>query len=160
MSVETHFTICQIRPTDLNLMDGMLTVFGQAFEEPDTYGDARPSKQYFEQLLGSDYFIALAALKDKIVVGGLAAYELRKFEQERSEIYVYDLAVAENCRRLGIATALLEELKDVARNRGAYGIFIQADYGDEPAVALYTKFGVREKVLNFDILIATGKSDA
>jgi hypothetical protein len=26
-----------------------------------------------------------------------------------------------------------------------------ADYGDDPAIALYTKLGVREEVLHFDI---------
>jgi len=41
----------------------------------------------------------------------LAAYELRKFEQERSEVYIYDLAVASAHRREGIATALIERLK-------------------------------------------------
>jgi hypothetical protein len=29
---------------------------------------------------------------------------------------------------------------------------VQADYGDDPAVALYTKLGVREDVMHFDIL--------
>jgi aminoglycoside 3-N-acetyltransferase I len=33
-------------------------------------------------------------------------------------------------------------------------IFVQADKGDAPAVALYTKLGIREDVLHFDI--ATG----
>lgn len=32
-------------------------------------------------------------------------------------------------------------------------IFVQADYGDDPAIALYTKVGVREDVLHFDILL-------
>jgi len=32
-------------------------------------------------------------------VGGLAAYELDKFEQDRREIYIYDLAVVESHRR-------------------------------------------------------------
>ena len=45
-------------------------------------------------MLGSDSFIALAASKGGEVVGGIAAYELKKFEQPRSEIYIYDLAVA------------------------------------------------------------------
>jgi aminoglycoside 3-N-acetyltransferase I len=45
-------------------------------------------------LLCSDHFIALAALQDDVVIGGVAAYELKKFERERSEIYIYDLAVA------------------------------------------------------------------
>lgn len=85
------------------------------------------------------------------MVGALAAYTLEKFEQERSEIYLYDLAVAESHRRRGIATGLIEELKRVARERGAWVVFVQADYGDDPAVALYTKLGLREDVMHFDI---------
>jgi len=42
-----------------------------------------------------DSFIAVAAMEGDAVIGGIAAYELRKFEQQRSEIYIYDLAVAE-----------------------------------------------------------------
>ncbi len=81
----------------------------------------------------------------------MTAYELQKFEQERSEIYIYDLAVAESHRRRGVATALIGALKRIAAERGAYVIFVQADLGDEPAIALYTKLGVREDVLHFDI---------
>jgi aminoglycoside 3-N-acetyltransferase I len=132
-------------------MGAMLTTFGEAFDEVDTYGKARPGPNYLQRLLGSDYFIALAALKAGEVVGGLAAYELLKFEQERSEIYIYDLAVSAPHRRQGIATALIAELGKVAKARGAYVIFVQADYGDEPAIALYTKLGTREDVLHFDI---------
>ena len=45
------------------------------------------------------------------------------------------------------------ELKRVASLRGAYVIFVQADIGDDPAIALYTKLGIREDVLHFDISI-------
>jgi aminoglycoside 3-N-acetyltransferase I len=87
------------------------------------------------------------------VVGGIAAYELKKFEQERSAIYIYDLAVAVGHRRQGIATALIAELQRIAAACGAYVIFVQADLGDAPAIALYTKLGTREDVLHFDIPI-------
>lgn len=60
----------------------LLTTFGEAFNDVDTYGANRPSASYLESLLDSDSFIALAALKQDTVVGGLAAYELMKFEQE------------------------------------------------------------------------------
>ena len=146
-------TIHALGPDDLPLMDSLLTVFGRAFEDPDTYGKARPSPDYLRGLLGSDHFLALAAVKDGEVVGGLAAYELRKFEQARSEIYIYDLAVAAAHRRQGIATALILELKRLAAARGAYVIFVQADLGDEPAIALYTRLGRREDVLHFDIAV-------
>lgn len=84
-------------------------------------------------------------------MGGITAYELPKFEQERSEIYIYDLAVAALHRRKGVATALINEMRKIASSRGAYVIFVQADHGDEPAIALYTKFGTGESVLSFDI---------
>jgi len=42
-------------------------------------------------------------------------------------------------------------LKIIAAKRGAYVIYVQADRGDAAAVALYTKLGVAEAVLHFDI---------
>ena len=93
----------------------------------------------------------LVAIVGGAVVGGLVAYELEKFEQPRSEIYIYDLAVDESWRRQGVATALIDELRRIARERGAWVIFVQGDYGDDPALALYDKLGTREEVLHFDI---------
>ena len=147
------YRVRQLTPDDLPLMEAMLTTFGEAFGEPETYGAARPRRAYLERLLASDTFIALAALKDGAVVGGIAAYELRKFEQERSEIYLYDLAVAAAHRRQGIATALIDGLREIAKARGAWVIFVQADHGDAPAIALYSKLGAREDVLHFDIAV-------
>ncbi|PZO39191.1 MAG: AAC(3)-I family aminoglycoside N-acetyltransferase [Pseudanabaena frigida] len=153
MSSSEPISIYQLSVNDLALMEELLTVFGEAFNEVDTYSSSRPSDAYLKKLLSSDYFIAIAALKNGSVVAGLAAYELQKFEQERSEIYIYDLAVAVSHRREGIATTLIRELKKIAVARAAYVIFVQADIGDDPAIALYTKLGVREDVLHFDIAI-------
>jgi aminoglycoside 3-N-acetyltransferase I len=50
-----------------------------------------------------------------------------------------------------VATALIEALKPIAAGRGASVIFVQADHGDDPAIALYTRMGTREDVLHFDI---------
>lgn len=145
------FDIRLLGSDDVELMRDMLAMFGEAFEDPDTYCSAQPSSDYLARLLGSESFIALAALRGGAVVGGIAAYELRKFEQERSEIYIYDLAVAPAHRRIGVATALITELKSVAAAKGAWVIYVQADLGDEPAIALYEGLGVREDVLHFDI---------
>jgi aminoglycoside 3-N-acetyltransferase I len=152
-------SIRHLTADDTYLMKPLLTVFGEAFNEVERYGGNRPSEAYFKQLLGGDSFIALAALKGTQVVGGLAAYELKKFEQQRSEIYIFDLAVSESHRREGIATALINELKTIGARRGAYVIFVQADLGDEPAIALYTKLGIREDVLHFDIAVAAKNAE-
>jgi aminoglycoside 3-N-acetyltransferase I len=155
-------TIRQLTADDRALMDGLLTTFGEAFDDVETYSAHRPSEAYLRQLLGSDSFIALVAVKHDVVVGGLAAYELKKFEQERSELYIYDLAVAAAHRRTGVATALIERLKAIAAERGAYVIFVQADTSaeDEPAIALYARLGRREEVLHFDIAVAADDNAA
>lgn len=148
-------TTHRLGPDDLGLMDDLLEMFGEAFGERETYGRARPSADYQRRLLGDPGFIALAKVAEGRVVGGLVAYELRKFEQARSEFYIYDLAVAEAHRRQGIATELIERLKEIAAAQGGYVIFVQADYGDDAAVALYSKLGTREDVMHFDIAVTS-----
>jgi ribosomal protein S18 acetylase RimI-like enzyme len=150
--------MCQITstrtlsPIDIVELRSMLALFGSAFDERKTYLSAQPDDDYLHRLLASDTFIAVASFDGTTVIGGLAAYVLPKFEQARSEIYIYDLAVHEQHRRKGVATALIEELKRLAVERGAYVIYVQADYGDEAAIALYTKLGTREDVMHFDII--------
>ena len=71
-------------PGDIALMRGMLAMFGRVFEDVPTYTEHQPDDDYLAQLLGSSNFIAVAATNEGKVVGGLAAYVLRKFEQARS----------------------------------------------------------------------------
>lgn len=151
-------SIRQITSNDIALMRSLLAIFGDVFDEVSTYTGNPPDAGYLRELLESDSFIALVAVKHDKVVGGIAAYELKKFEQARSEIYIYDLAVAGAHRREGIATALIEQLKVIAATRGAYVLFVQADTGieDQAAVALYTRLGTREDVLHFDIEVESG----
>ena len=148
------FDIHQIIPNDIALMSAVRNFFGEAFNDRASYTSMPPSPDYLRRLLGGDSFIALAALRDGAVLGAVAAYELHKFEQERSEIYIYDLAVAQAHRRQGIATALLDALKRIAAQRGAYVMFVQADTAieDQPAIAL-SKLGTRENALHFDIAV-------
>jgi aminoglycoside 3-N-acetyltransferase I len=155
MAPFTDFKVRQLERGDVALMEAMMRVFGEAFDEVDTYTGAPPSTRYLEHLLGGSHLIAVAGLKRGKVVGGLVAYELQKFERERSEIYIYDLAVVEAHRRQGVATALIEELKRVAAERNAYVIFVQAELIDAPAIALYTKLGTRADVLHFEIEIGS-----
>lgn len=132
----------------------MNAMFAQAFGDPDTYTGEPPTAAYIANLLSMDHIIALVSMQDNQVVGGLVAYELLKFERQRREIYIYDLAVDETHRRRGIATSLIEHLRKIAHDRGAWVIYVQADYGDDPAVTLYTKMGSREDVMHFDIPVS------
>ena len=89
----SNYLIQQLCEKDIKLMRDLLDVFGQVFDDIDTYSKAQPTDSYLHQLLSNQDFIALVALKNGIVVGGLTAYELHKFEQERSEILLFRITV-------------------------------------------------------------------
>ena len=126
-------------------------VFAVAFDDPDSYAGDPPGEAYLEGLLAKPHIIPLVAIADGEIVGGLVAYELDKFERRRREVYIYDLAVREDWRRRGVATALIEHLRIIAGDRDAWVMFVQADHVDPPAIALYESLGTREEVLHFDI---------
>jgi aminoglycoside 3-N-acetyltransferase I len=150
------FTTKRLDAADLAAMKALLRLFGEVFGDLATYQGAVPSDAYLLGLLRDETFFAVAARDEHgATIGALAAYELKKFEQERSEIYIYDLAVDASHRRKGVATALIRTLGEAARRRGAYIMFVQADIGeeDEAANALYRKLASEMIVANhYDIV--------
>jgi aminoglycoside 3-N-acetyltransferase I len=145
------FEIQRLAPAELPRMRELNTLFAAAFDDARSYAADPPDDAWLKRFLAREHVAVLVALHEGAIVGGLVAYELEKFERARREFYIYDLAVAEMQRRRGVATALIERLKQIARARQAWVIFVQGDHGDEPALALYDKLGTREEVLHFDI---------
>jgi aminoglycoside 3-N-acetyltransferase I len=145
--------IRRLRAADLPAMRAMNAMFAAAFgaDGGDAYAVRPPSDAWLRRWLARADVIALAALQGDAVVGGLVAYELMKFEQERREFQLFDLAVAEGHRRRGIATALIGWLQRHAARRRGWVVYVQADHRDPPAIALYSKLGAREEVLHFDL---------
>jgi aminoglycoside 3-N-acetyltransferase I len=149
--VQQPVNLLRLAAPDVELMRALNALFAQSFADPQTYLGMPPSDAYLKVLLSKDDVFAIVAEAGGEVLAGLVAYQLDKFEQARSEIYIYDLAVAETCRRRGLATALIASLQQIAATRGAWVIFVQANHGDEDAIALYERLGTREEVLHFDI---------
>jgi aminoglycoside 3-N-acetyltransferase I len=143
----------RLKSPDIAEMQAANRLFADVFGEEGYHGPPA-GREHLEKLLADEKFIALVAHVDGEMAGAIAAYELVKFEAERSEVYIYDLAVIERFRRRGVATALIEEVKSIAVDKGAWVVFVQADPPDEPAVALYDKLGTREEVLHFDISLS------
>lgn len=144
-------TIRRLGSTDIATMHALNACFAAAFEDSQQYPAGQPDDVWLGRHLAQPHIIALVAEAESAVIGGLVAYQLAKLEQAHSEIYIYDLAVAEPWRRQGIATALIDQLRSIARELGAWVVYVQADHGDPPAIALYSKLGTREDVLHFDI---------
>ena len=119
-------------------------IFSVEFGDVATYSKHQPDSDYLGNLPVVRHSSRLLPSTKKRLLA-LAAYVLPKFEQARSEIYIYDLAVSGEHRRQGIATALINLLKHEAN--ALLMIYVQADYGDDPAVVLY-KVGHTEEVMH------------
>lgn len=141
----------RLGPSQVDAMHAANRLFSEVFGD-EAYQGRPAGDQHLQKLLSDRKFIALVADVGGEMAGALAAYDLVKYEAERSEIYIYDLAVLEEYRRQGVATALIEALKPIAEESGAWVIYVQADPPDAPAVALYDKLGNREAVYHFDII--------
>jgi aminoglycoside 3-N-acetyltransferase I len=145
------YSIRRLSKNDLDTMRSLNVLFGDVFKDPESYHDHKPSDDYLRDFLDDERNIAVVALQDDKVVGGLVAYILDKFEKQRREVYLYDLAVSTEHQRKGVGRQLLDELKIIARELGAYVVFVQADEGDE-AIAFYESLAPSEnlRTRNFD----------
>lgn len=75
------YTYVHVSPEQVFRVKELLRVFGEAFEDMDTYQGAVPTDKYLQNLLDKPQFIALVALAEGEVIGGLAAYVLEKFDR-------------------------------------------------------------------------------
>lgn len=129
----------------------MNRLFGEVFEEPETYHDQPPSNAYALDLLSKSSFLAIVAIEQDQVIGAGAGYRHHKFEMERSEIFIYDLAVATRHQQRGIGTAILREYQHIAHETDAWTVNIASDHSDPIPTALYGKLGVKEQANWFDL---------
>ena len=61
-----------------------------------------------------------------------------------TEMYLYELSVAESARRQGIATALVAALEALARERGCYGMWTGTEDDNVAARRTYARAGADE----------------
>lgn len=115
----------------------LFALMADVFEEPaEPLGDA-----YLDRLLRRDDFWALAAFAGDAIVGGLTAHTLPMTRAERSEIFIYDVAVRGDHQRQGVGRRLMTALRDEAAACGITDLFVPADDDDLHALDFYRALG-------------------
>jgi ribosomal protein S18 acetylase RimI-like enzyme len=113
-----------------------LTAAEYLFDDP-----VRPEwAQRFLDAQGHHLFLAY---EDGSPVGFISGIET-VHPDKGTEMFLYELAVAEPFRRRGTARALIRELAALARERGCYGMWVGVDTGNDIALATYRSAGGKD----------------
>jgi len=83
------------------------------------------------------------AYEDGAPVGFISGVET-VHPDKGTEMFLYELAVAEPFRRRGTGRALIRELAALARERGCYGMWVGVDTGNDVALATYRSAGGKD----------------
>jgi ribosomal protein S18 acetylase RimI-like enzyme len=58
-----------------------------------------------------------------------------------TEMFLYELGVVEDARRAGVGTALVDALRELAADRGCYGMWVLTEPDNAAANATYRRAG-------------------
>lgn len=90
--------------------------------------------------------IIVAAIQDEIVGFAVVQYIVRAespFSKERRYLHIEELGVDENHRRKGIASAIIDFVKESAKKRGFHRMELDVWEFNDGALALYESIGFK-----------------
>jgi ribosomal protein S18 acetylase RimI-like enzyme len=107
-------------------------------------GPARP--EWASRFLSSPGHHLLVAYDGSEPAGMVTGVEMTH-PDKGTEMFLYELAVAEPHRGRGIGRALVSALADLARDHGCYGMWVLTDADNRAALATYHGAGGEEESL-------------
>ena len=147
----TNFTLQVLAENDIELAQQLLALFQNAF---DTKPAAPPSRKYLQRCLARPEFHAIVALQNDAVIGALTAYELELLNGTR-EMFLYDIAVAQEQRRQGVGRALMAHLESLCVARGIAACFVATEAEETEAIGFYGANGLHRQ----DVALFTREFD-
>jgi ribosomal protein S18 acetylase RimI-like enzyme len=102
--------------------------------------DYPPRSDAVNRFLADPNHHLLIAYSGDVPAGFVSGVEVTH-PDKGTEMFLYELAVDEAHRRQGIGAALVEALRDLARERGCYGMWVLTDDDNAAAGATYRKAG-------------------
>jgi ribosomal protein S18 acetylase RimI-like enzyme len=93
-----------------------------------------------ERFLSSEGHHLLLAYESASPVGFVTGVEMTH-PDKGTEMFLYELGVTEKHRRKGIGTALVRSLRDLAKERSCYDMWVLTDQTNTAALAAYSNAG-------------------
>lgn len=125
--------IRKLKPNEIELAKELILMFG--FDDKNS---SLPSDAYVAEMLLRQDFHVIVALENEKLIGGLTAYEMKMFKRETTEMFLYEIEVAEDYRKKGIGKALIEFLKRICTGKGIVEMFVGTEKDNTAARHLYS----------------------
>jgi len=139
--------IRQLTRHDLKTFQKLILLFQDVFEEDR---QDLPDPDYLTSLLARPDFQVFVVTQKQHLLGGVTAYELRKYTAQVSELYIYDLAIRAEFQRHGLGKQLIRSLREHNQRKGITEMFVAAHAEDRGAVDFYEAIGGEtEAVMHF-----------
>lgn len=107
-----------------------------------------------ERWLQEQSAIVLTAVTDGEVVGGIAAYSVHLLGQGAGDLHIQHLVVLPKFRRRGIATRLINGLRQRAERQGVSRMLFAVDLRQGDAIACLRSVGRRRDAIQFELALA------
>jgi aminoglycoside 3-N-acetyltransferase I len=131
-----NFQIKKLAPDEIEPAKELILLFGFDDEKSSLSSD-----EYIAEMLARIDFHVVIALKDGKLIGGLTAYGMKMFKSEKTEMFLYEIEVAEAYRRNGIGKALIEFLKKICEEKSIAEMFVGTEKDNTAARNLYSSTG-------------------
>ena len=115
---------------------------GPLIEDSDVFDNSVDPVQLAAFLVDPGHEMVVALAGSKVI--GMASGTVLLHPDKPPAFFVAEVGVDEDMRKLGIGSALVERLLNVARARGCQGIWLATEADNIAARALYRTVGARE----------------
>ena len=102
--------------------------------------DHEPKAEATRRFLAAAGHHLLIAYDGDLPIGFITGVETTH-PDKGTEMFMYELGVAESHRRRGVGRALVERLATIARSAGCYGMWVATDDANPAALATYERAG-------------------
>ena len=144
---------------DIPRLIALLQQVGQVHHQirPELFrlGAQKYDRQALLELLQDESCPIFVAVQDGFVAGycfcQLRSYDGKSACTRRSELYIDDLCVDENCRNQGVAQSLYRHVCRWAKARGVAFVTLNVWCGNDGAMAFYKKMGLRSRSITMEM---------
>lgn len=104
-------------------------------------GTVIKSVSNIEKFLSNENNYLIAYIENDEILGFVLAYTLQRYDGRGEMLYLHEIDVVESHRKQGIATKLMNEIKELKDKNGFDKIFLVTNKSNDAAVSLYESTG-------------------